>query len=254
MKLVQFLILESGRWCNYAERHPRCPTLDPLRFSGLDTRRELDESTMVQIAIRAYQEFGFQGLVGFHYYNEPLLERDKIMRVIARIRTVVPRAGFVLWTNGSLITTENAWDLNAFSQIYVTDYDKRDYTPFRTILPHLYTLTPNFDNRRETGYQLSDTRCVRPYTEFIVDCYGNVHMCCTDWQGKTSPGNVFTTDLFELVRRFQNIRAQLDGPNITKEAPETCWRCVRRWPVISSHLPAIAEQAKKHIQESNNVT
>ena len=244
MHLTQFLILEAGPECNYADRHPQCPIKEPSRFSGLDTSRRLDEDTMVDLAVRAHREFGFRGLVGFHHYNEPMLYKDLILRVIGRVRQQVPHARFVLWSNGSLIAPDNAHELNAFDLAVITNYDQRDFSFLRPHVKRLWYAPVAFDGRRRLPPCLSRKRCVRLFTEFIVDCYGNVHICCIDWQGKASPGNVFTTSLAELVRRFVEVRGSIAGRQMEASAPPVCLTCTRRWSRIDRFTPEIKRDAQ----------
>ncbi len=243
MRLCQLLVLEAGPDCNYAERHPSCPTLDPDRFAGLDTTRRLDEDTMVNLAATAYLSLGFQGFVGFHYHNEPLLYLDLIERVAKRVRRRSRRARFLLWTNGSLITPENARRLRIFEWAVITDYDGRDFGFLRRYVPQVSLVPAAFDARRDRLVAArSLDRCVRPFTEFIVDCRGNVHICCWDWRGLASPGNVFTHDLGELVRRVEEIQDRVAGARMSSDAPDSCLRCPKRFSELDNFVPAVREE------------
>jgi hypothetical protein len=249
MHFCQLFILEASPLCNYAELHPRCPVLDPRRFARLDTSRRLDDESMVRLAVEAYRDCGFRGYVGFHYHNEPLLSRDLLLRVIEGIRANVPRARFLLWTNGSLITPRNAAGLRAFDWAVITDYDNRDFGFLHRRFDRLNVVGASFDDRRDGRLPLPrEQRCVRPFTEFVVDCYGNVHICCADWQGLASPGNVFTEGLGALAERFAEIRDRVSGSRMSQDAPDVCLHCWRPLGEIDNLVPEVREAALASIR------
>ena len=249
MHLCQLFILEASPDCNYAELHPKCPVLDPRRFSGLDTSKRLDEDSMVRLAVHAYADFGFRGYVGFHYHNEPLLSRNLLLRVIARVRAKVRDARFLLWTNGSLITRRNAAELRAFDGVVITNYDNRDFGFLHRRFKQFNFVDVIFDDRRDGRLLgLREQRCVRPFTEFVVDCFGNVHVCCADWRGLASPGNVFRDGLDLLVTRFAEIRDRVGGSTMASDAPEVCLHCPRPLGEIDHLVPEVREAALASIR------
>jgi hypothetical protein len=249
MRMTQFFIMEPGPACNYASRHPECPIKDPRRWEFLDTRQKLTEDKMVELGIEVYQKHGFTGYVGAHYYNEPLLYRDLILRTYAKIKAACPQARFVLWSNGSLITPEKFEDLAIFDKIVITDYDKTDFSFLKPMCKDLYMAPVAFDNRRDVKEVVSRQRCVRPFTELIVDCHGNVHICCVDWQGKATPGNVFNEPFTVILDRFREIRNRVAGPQMAEDAPKACLECHRRWGHIDNYVPAAQKLAEAACQE-----
>jgi len=134
MRYTQFLIFELGHKCNLAHVHKLCPSASPERFANVDTSRELTDDMIVRTAVRMYQEFGFRGLIGWHYYNEPTIQRERMMSLMARIKSEVSEARFVLWTNGTHILSSD--EMDAFDQIHVTDYTRDGNTPLVQIADH----------------------------------------------------------------------------------------------------------------------
>lgn len=234
MKYTQLLSIELGRSCNLGKEHSACPNLSPLRYAGLDTSRRLDDSTILSVVRAMYTHHGFRGLTCWHYYNEPLLSHARMFRLMKQIRQWVPESRFLLWTNGILIpeiAKRYAEEWQLFEQVKVTEYGGHPadrgvlekYIPQATI--HHWPL----DNRLNvTGLAESHAPCVRMFTEFAIDNYGNVHLCCYDWQGKASPGNVHTAPLATLISRWQSIREAISGRRMFHSAPEACQKCGTR--------------------------
>lgn len=186
---TQFLIFEIGIECNMGALHYKCPNLSEARFSSLNTSRLLNDETIIRSAVLAYRDFGFVGMIAWHYYCEPTLQGDRILNLQNRIRNEQPDARFFLLTNG----TRKRWvDAHAdeFDGTYTTDYS--------TDL-HGHSL----DNRRSLPRcEPNNHPCKRPYVECIFDAYGNHHPCCADWQGKASLGNIYVEGFDDIIYRW----------------------------------------------------
>ncbi len=246
LRLLQLFCCELSAGCNLAPVHPLCPIRDTRRWTRLDTRRRLDDQTIVRLARQAYQEFGFEGLMGFHFYNEPLVTKQRMFSLMHRIRAAVPAARFILYTNGTLITPPGT-ELAGFEEIRITNYSGRDFEFLRGIVPRLLVARPAFDTRRDPAATVSDAPCLRPYVEMIVDMYGNLHVCSIDWQGQHSPGNVFTADFGVLVARFLALRRRLAGRTMASDAPRMCRACPHRYPEIACYDSAIARRSTRAV-------
>ncbi|MCK5439188.1 MAG: SPASM domain-containing protein, partial [Gemmatimonadetes bacterium] len=96
--------------------------------------------------------------------------------------------------------------------------------------------------------------CARPFVEFTIDCYGNVKLCCFDWQGLGSLGNVYTHGLDELVKKWQQIRRDICGEKMTDGAPAVCRTCRKRHAAVlpmlgkEAWLPEIVEDAVRYVE------
>lgn len=248
MYLTQFLILELGTACNLAKVHTACPNRSPERYSHLDTSNELSDEKIVDTARRMYREFGFRGLVGWHFYQEPLLQQDRMFRLMAEIRKEIPEARFVLWTNG----TKFPQDLSQFvqfDQIHVTAYAAPNapehLNQLVNLVPQTNVRSIPLDSRLTATRHFSRIPCLRMHTEFIIDHYGNVHLCCYDWKGLDSIGNIFTSPLDDLVKRWQLTRETMNGLLMSAIAPDVCQTCSMRTvtPTIPTFDPDIAADA-----------
>lgn len=246
MRYCQFLILEATCKCNLSGEHRKCPASNPKRYDRGRRKQRLCVRSMVKIAVAAYRQCGFRGYVGFHYYCEPMLALPDIEKTIAAVRREVPESRFMLWTNGTLITPDNAASLRVFEKIVVTNYDNRDFGFLKNQVPDTSVIKPQLDERLTLIGQDNDAPCVRPYTEFIVDNYGNVHLCCMDWRGAVQIGNVFHESLPTLAERFASIRDGIGGKAMSPDAPAACRRCAFKFKEISNYDVQIGREAKAH--------
>lgn len=238
LSLTQMIEFELGDKCNLGHLHTQCPNIRPERWAGLDTSRELDDDTIVACAVRAYRELGFTGLIGWIYYNEPLLQMDRMFGLMDRIKAETPKARFILWTNGTLIP-EDCGRFGAFSQIIVSGYDensRRGYDRLKAanlpINQEMIRIIENakFDDRlHQIAPADKSAPCLRPFTEFIIDHHGNVHLCCYDWQGKAFSGNILAEDFGVVAQRWRDLLPHLAGTNMTAAAPQFCQECGHRW-------------------------
>lgn len=247
MKYTGYLIFEIGKTCNLGKLHAECPNLNPDRFSRIISDQTVPDSLVVELAAEAYQVHGFRGRIGWHYYNEPLMAEARMWRLMDAIDARVP-ARYTLWTNGTR-WPKKPENLARFEEVHVTDYGITDQPvdreAWRQVVPHVQFQLWRLDDRVTVEPQDSLYPCRRMFTEFIVDYYGNVHLCCYDWRGVGSPGNIHTDSLTDLVKRWQAIRESISGSMMTPEAPEVCRRCAMRCG-ITRFVPDVAEDAARY--------
>ncbi|MFA5054406.1 MAG: SPASM domain-containing protein [Parcubacteria group bacterium] len=235
--LTQLLSIELCRDCNLGHVHTACPNKNAERYAHTDTHRVLNDGMIVRFATRFYKR-GFTGLVAWHYYNEPLLAKDRMFLLMRQIKAITPQARFLLWTNGTLLPADCS-DFAAFGQIHVTDYTQSGHRPVN--IPSLRRACANVQvhswplDKRLVGLGAeTSTPCTRPFTEFIVDYFGNVHPCCYDWRGLASVGNVFTSTFDTLIERWGELRRAMCREAMTANAPEACRRCQLKCGGITS--------------------
>ena len=252
LALTQMLEFELGSDCNLGKSHVNCPNTHPERYGALDTTRVIDDDTIVDCAVAAYRDLGFTGLIGWIYYNEPLLEMDRMFGLMDRIKAEAPKARFILWSNGMLVP-EDCTRFAAFSQIVISEYNEASAEGFKRLeaakLPGTLRLLEDaqFDNRM-IQIQPTDKAapCLRPFVEFIVDNHGNVHLCCYDWQGWATPGNILDEGFAEVATRWRDGLADIAGDKMTAAAPDFCQRCGHRWSTKhQAHDQRIMERANR---------
>lgn len=224
MDKVQLLSIELGAECNLAAAHPKCPSAS-RRLSG----RPLTDEKILSLAVEAYAAHGFRGLVGWHYYNEPTLQLDRMLGLMQRIRAAVPESRFILWSNGTQPCADPRMAL--FDKAQISNYlgDEALLRARFAAVRDLTVFTPRFDDRLAAPVGAEAGRpCLRPFVEIPVDNSGAVHLCCQDWEGEIALGNVWSDDWTEILRRREAVIGRISRGAMTPDAPERCRRCSGR--------------------------
>ena len=243
LQYTHLLVFELGHTCNYADIHPLCPV--SIREKS---ERTLTDELIISLAKQAYNELGFTGLIAWHFYNEPMLVWKRMLPLMEKIRKEVPKSRFLLWTNGSVLINDPR--INMFEQVKVTDYKNRGEALYRKYYKNNLSVNPEmFDSRLTYGGTFSKRSCLRPFTEFIISSFGEVHLCCQDWQGRVKIGNVFDTDLKELDERKEKISLSICN-KMDDSTPETCLRCVNRFG-LNTFDPEITKRTMIFLAKAN---
>lgn len=224
---LQYMCFELRSECNYMPLHPWCPS----------TIRELKKGPLlhddiIEQFIRTAQRRGFQGKVGFHYYSEPLLDKERILAFMHRVTGV----DYVLWTNGSLLTMADRNWLPLFKQVSISIYNDRDEAKISVIIKGLSNCVaerPQHDRRIDVyrTNTLNPGACMRPSRiELPVDCWGDVHVCCADYDGRMQVGNILRDDHDYCINKFLQWAREIQLVSVP-----FCWRC------RSIHSPAVPQ-------------
>jgi len=256
LSYTQFLIFEITNQCTLAKAHAKiCPIGLPGRYGKLDTSRPLTDDLILECARIAYLELGFRGLVGWHYYCEPMIEWERIKKLAGRIKKEIPKAEFILWTNGTIMP-ENISELSLFSQIYLTNYFKKNWKFLKQELPNTQVkiLSGEMDERSLGRKKFSRNRCLRPFNEMIVDYYGNGHICCIDFRGQHKLGNIWTDGFRKVANNFLETQELLSQQPIgslspNKDLPEICLYCATGRMYNTGRLvEPIADDAENYVE------
>lgn len=240
MDKTSLFIFEISPGCNLKDKHPECPINEPGRHPR--KVNPLTDDKIIQLAHEA-SGMGFKGWFGWHYYNEPLMSLARIVSLQKKIREDIHSAKFCLWTNGTLIpdvctpscSGHSLTDLAGFDKIVITPYDGRNYEYVRTICPDvrievLSARTSPFDKRKhDLEFNNPDSKpCLRMFNEFVIDYYGECHLCCVDWRGHSQIGNINIDPLALCVQKFQYVRERVSQFPMSKESPAFCWTCAEK--------------------------
>jgi len=232
MKYTQFLIFEITDKCNMSKQHEFCPCETRTFRRGA---KPLTDDKIVSIAAEAYNEHGFRGMIGWHYYCEPMLEWRRVFPLMRRIKAEAPSARFVLWTNGTIIPDD---DLGMFEQIHVSAYDPEKARAFHEAAPHALVEPIAIDDRLSSRRPVLQGQCWRPFTEMIIDYAGQVHACCYDWRGQIAIASVHKSKLSTVLGKWRELRAQLAARGgMSADAPAPCRNCQFVCGAISSFVP-----------------
>ena len=103
---------------------------------------------------------------------------------------------------------------------------------------------------RGPGPDRADRGCLYPFSDLAIDHFGNVRLCCFDWQGLASPGNIFRDGLAGCLANWERtVRAIAQSP-MAPDAPAVCRTCRHsRFQTLGrTDLPA-REAAKRWLRE-----
>lgn len=227
LEKVKIMSIEIGENCNLAHIHSKCP-INKRKYKN--KKKRLTIKKIIEIIDQAI-ELGFKGYIAFHYYNEPLLYKEKIEKIVL----CRPNEKYLLWTNGMLLNEQIEKNdiLNLFESTVISCYEPEKMNFFRNIAKHyhnVHIVSWDLDDRLSVYEQppIHNENCQRAIFEFCVDFYGNVHLCCEDWNNDYELGNVNECDLKEIVNSSSYINTQRmntkDGLDC-KICPEICRRC-----------------------------
>lgn len=225
IKDLRYLCFELRPECNYTSRHPWCPSICRQHGTG-----PLITDDTIEKFILACQDRGFTGLVGFHFYSEPLLDIERILAFMERL----PSARYVLWTNGSLLEASSRGWLPRFAQVSISLYGEFEAARIAPIIARLSNCVANPapHDRRIDIYNTKTVNCggcVRPaHVELPIDCWGDIHLCCTDYDNHIKIANIVTDEPHYCINMFEMLAREAELGMLS-----LCWAC------RSIHSPAI---------------
>jgi hypothetical protein len=161
-----------------------------------------------------------------------MLHAERILRLMTEIRRLVPESRFVMWTNGTGqgVFYQSVRDM--CEQWHVTQYEAGI----------------RLDERLERRPSMGGKPCLRIFTEFVLDVFGQHHPCCYDWRGEASLGNVHDKGGFNDLVLFwswsqkliggERMMAQEGGPM------DACRQCGWRTSAITGFDPESAARAE----------
>lgn len=221
------LTFEVGSKCNLSELHVKCPiNIRNYKYKGKPLSVDMIVSTIQQA-----QNLNFSGFIAFHYYNEPLIKKEMILQVIEQL----PNQNYLLWTNGLLLdrVIENNQFLNLFSKVVITCYAQENMSFFKELQSKYQQITileHELDDRVQS-YSRSHNNtfgCKRPLHELPIDYYGNLHLCCYDWNNTYEIGNINMKSFNDIIcdepyqKVLKNTKKRLLDVNTY---PEICQKC-----------------------------
>jgi hypothetical protein len=221
LHFLKYLSFEINDECQLTNIHKGCPR-NARKLIG----KPLETSEIISFLHHCLRR-DFRGMVNFHYYNEPLMSKKRMMEVMA----AVPYANYSLWTNGFNLTAADAPLINLFSDVMVTIYpgvNIYNLNALSVACRNMRFQQGNLDNRilQIEGKEIK--KCDRPNWELIVDYCGQGHVCCGDWKSEMYIGDI-RDGHDRFLARWDLWRKQL----LNKEFPEICKVCYARAPETS---------------------
>jgi radical SAM protein with 4Fe4S-binding SPASM domain len=221
------ITFEIGNDCDLQDVHKLCP----INQRVYKKESQCLDTDCIEKIVKQAKELNFDGYIAFHYYNEPLLHRDRIEKVMDRLSDFK----FALWSNGLLIDRNLEHDpfLDRFDFMVFTCYKQSD-KPFFVKLKEEYKKVIVFDADFDDRLKIYDydknnvVGCKRPLLELPIDYYGNLHLCCYDWNTEYEIGNVFERDFKEIIcdDNYQRTLKMTQNRMLDlSDCPETCKQC-----------------------------
>ncbi len=221
LHFLKHLAFEINDECQLTNLHKECPrNTRKLIGNPLETK---DIIGFLHHCINR----GFDGLVNVHYYNEPLLSKDKLIEIIE----AVPEAKYSLWTNGINLSIEDKFLIKRFTDVMVTIYPETNTTALNILsdtCKNIRFQQGALDGRIQQIEGNNIERCGRPNWELIVDYCGKGHVCCGDWQSEMYIGDI-RDGYDKFLSRWNLWRKQL----LNHDFPNICKMCFARTPEMS---------------------
>jgi MoaA/NifB/PqqE/SkfB family radical SAM enzyme len=172
------------------------------------------KAEVFQEIIRQLEGLRFDGRLTYHFYNEPLLNPE-LEKLVSYASRRLPQARHVIYTNGDLLTAQRLASLVAagVTSFVVTDHGGRALTepvrraarmpwPFRShIRFRRFTSASALFNRGGLIAVANERRhsyCAYPAYELVIDVEGNVVLCCNDYYGTHTFGNIMAAPLLDI--------------------------------------------------------
>lgn len=261
---------EISNRCNLASRHPNCPVgpvFEAERKNAGGTLKYADYLSQgtylsleaVNSCLSELGQYNFEGTINFHRYNEPLIELDKLMRLVASSRAQCPRASILIYTNAIPMTREIADELielgatkfvvSAYNQVMENRVNGIYEQVSRSCAANkvdVDTQILNFkskDKNDKWGNSKLDDRltiydraargeerkskygpCLAPLNDITVSHTGDVVACCLDWKDTVAFGNINIQSLTEIARSEYALEIYCDLSRDIRKSP-ICKAC-----------------------------
>lgn len=202
--------IEVGSACNRACSY--CPNSTGRRIEQGFMQEETYRRLLDQLV-----EINFEGGLHYHFYNEPLLNRN-LEHLIALSKELLPKTKSIIYSNGTLLDHQRFTSLLSAGVdfFFITEHEGDERRVFRQTWNEL---TPEervrvkFQTHQELyltnrggnidlpawSKELPRTRpCFIPRTSIVVTLKGNVLTCYEDYYQKNTMGNIHQKTLKEI--------------------------------------------------------
>lgn len=222
MKPFEIVQIETTTYCNL--KCPNCPVNSNPRPKAL-----MDWDTFKAIIVDLEQH-QFKGRILMQGYGEPLSD-SRIIEMVAYTRKAVPLATIQINSNGTLLTQELLDKLGeaGLNMINITGSTRKEFES-EIVEVHKRPLPKYLSNigglvKVKFNYNKGFPECLKKNT-ICVNWEGNVVLCCNDYLGLVTFGNVAHEDIFGIwnsekyVTARKNIRKGIYDYPICKNCVE----------------------------------
>lgn len=221
---VKRVSFQLSNMCNYTHLHKKCPVAHY-------TEKKVLSSEIIYKVIDELVLWNFSGIIGFHRYNEPLMD-PRLFMFMQLVNMKLPNAQIHILTNGSYLTQEILDSLAMINNccVNISSYSHNEHKrliKLTTSMP--YCVFPSFFDDRENIYDCPlkniKSPCYAPLRETIITCEGKVGLCCLDWQDRFTFGNLNTQTLSQIINSQKLIDFHKKLVNAERCASSICQRC-----------------------------
>ncbi len=226
------VMFEINNQCVYSPQHRKCP----VHLNKGKGPQTLPEKIIYNVFDFMAEE-GFEGRVSFHNYNDPMTD-PRLFMFIDRLKKTCPKCYVFIMTNAWNLDQEMLNELQDHGVMYIeaSAYNERESTRTRerVIRPEGMTyrvMTKKALDDRMDIYANKESECKEscyaPLAEIIIRSNGDVGLCCFEWAGKVTFGNLHEQSLKEILQAGKMLSVYEKLKKGQREFP-VCRRCNRR--------------------------
>lgn len=236
------IIIETTTQCN--RRCEYCPN-SLYERSLVQNQKLMSEDLFIRI-INELKDLKFTGRISPHFYGEPLLDK-RLGRLMNYAHETIPNAKLKIYTNGDLLDIPM---LDVLYEVGVRNYlvtlhgNKEERQSKRTRVHDLQKhITENKKNIKIDILDITDNTylsnrgglvkvknpteniyCLNSHNPLTINYKGDVLLCCNDYLGKVSFGNIATEPLLAIWNNadFRRIRREIKKGIIKLDICEKC--------------------------------
>jgi len=198
---TESVVLELSGFCNLAYVHAKCP-------ASLCTASPVMLDTALIIAVLDdLAKHDYCGILCPSVYNEPLLD-PRLFLVVEYAKRLMPQVTINIWTNGLLLTRGLAEELHraGVSKFFMSPYGALVETLIMRFedLPYVEFTSGVLDDRLgiyDSQAGAAGRPCNAPLRQLVVTRYGDLALCCMDWQYTKTFGSLRDAPLSVLANK-----------------------------------------------------
>lgn len=208
------IALELSNVCSHAWLHERCPLHEGMAEPGVIRDPQTLPASIVESVLTTLGENRYAAALAFHQYNEPLQD-PRLFLFLARAKKLCPEAQIYVVTNGYNLTPTLAQELIDYGVQKILISLVGTETAQVTMRKRAEVLTQqlgveriayNPDHIMDDRLLIYDVPkpnqeqpCRAPLGQVIIRHDGKVGLCCYDWRGRYSFGDLREQPLDEIL-------------------------------------------------------